>query len=944
MRTTTHASLTGARRIAMAVCATTLMASVGSEVRADAQTSNQLILIPSPEGQNVAPFYPQSISSTGLVTGYYASQNGYTFRTVIANVAGGSVAVEDAGYVGGNLSPTDANYNGEESYGFGINAGGIGAGTSFQGSSAISVFGGYPIDKLVSGPNPPPSSAPYYIQLAAAINNAGTVVGVSTQEAIAGNSSSGSLSHAVVLQNGSWSDLSLNSPYTSGAFGINGTGNLVVGFQSTAIPTSNALSLQNTVGKQATVWTQTNGSWSSTSLGTLVGNNSVSTTNGPQSVALSVNNSGDIVGVSDNVNGGDDATLWQPNGSGGYTAVDLSATPSNRIASPGTLSDPVYIAGGMNTNSDFFKGNPLTNVLGGNVSSVAESINNNGQIVGFTYAGGYGKQAFLTTVGGSMVTLNSLLPASQQQANGGPWDLEEATSINDQGQIVGWGSYDSPTQGYENEGFEFTISQQSAWTNANSDYWETANNWSGAIPNAACATAIFSDAQGLTAPGYIYMQSDKTVGHLTFNSVNSYSLISSSGARLIVDDTNDISGATPSIVVSSGSHTIYVPIVLATNGGNGGLTINTFPGTSLTLAGTVTASNTSANSLTLTPLTLTGAGNVVITQTGSVGVPLVVENSTITFAARTNFNQSGGNGILVRNVPSISFQSLVGSQNTTSPYTIGEGNLAQVVMAPASNPSSRQVLVTSTLNFTPVLTDLTNPTPAWEGYLDLANNDLIVLNGNLAALNAEFAEGYDPNGYTDQTPSQRANWNGIGLDSGFQQDGIGVDTGATIRNGIVSSTASADTTHLTALGVIQNSNLQGNPLFTTFDSVPVGALAILAKYTYYGDANLDGVVNSADYTLVDYAYLYNQSHPTSPLTGWYNGDFNYDGVTNGSDYTLMDNAFNMQGVALSTELAASTTEIAGQIAGASSAVPEPACLGMISISAVGMLARRRRRD
>jgi hypothetical protein len=116
------------------------------------------------------------------------------------------------------------------------------------------------------------------------------------------------------------------------------------------------------------------------------------------------------------------------------------------------------------------------------------------------------------------------------------------------------------------------------------------------------------------------------------------------------------------------------------------------------------------------------------------------------------------------------------------------------------------------------------------------------------------------------------------------------------------------------------------------------------KYTYYGDANLDGTVNSADYSLVDYAFLYNQTHPNDPLTGWYNGDFNYDGVTNGSDYTLMDNAFNQQGAAISTEVAVSTVQIAGQITAqtAGAAVPEPALGTLLGTTALSLLRRRRR--
>ena len=118
---------------------------------------------------------------------------------------------------------------------------------------------------------------------------------------------------------------------------------------------------------------------------------------------------------------------------------------------------------------------------------------------------------------------------------------------------------------------------------------------------------------------------------------------------------------------------------------------------------------------------------------------------------------------------------------------------------------------------------------------------------------------------------------------------------------------------------------------------------MLVKYTYAGDANLDGVVNAGDYIQIDN----NVSVHGGALTGWYNGDFNYDGVVNGDDYTLIDNAFNTQGgvslaaaPAQATELIASPTD---QIAG-SSAVPEPASLGLIGLATASFCMRRRRRQ
>ena len=138
--------------------------------------------------------------------------------------------------------------------------------------------------------------------------------------------------------------------------------------------------------------------------------------------------------------------------------------------------------------------------------------------------------------------------------------------------------------------------------------------------------------------------------------------------------------------------------------------------------------------------------------------------------------------------------------------------------------------------------------------------------------------------------------------------------------GIVSSYAANDARHLTAVGV-------ANGFTGTFDGVTISPGDVVAKYTYYGDANLDGSVSSADYTRIDAGFL---SHGT--LTGWANGDFNYDGVVNGSDYTLIDNAFNMQGASLAAAVASPTLE--------TSSVPEPA--GVMVLVAGVLLSRRRR--
>jgi hypothetical protein len=241
--------------------------------------------------------------------------------------------------------------------------------------------------------------------------------------------------------------------------------------------------------------------------------------------------------------------------------------------------------------------------------------------------------------------------------------------------------------------------------------------------------------------------------------------------------------------------------------------------------------------------------------------------------------------------------------NTTlpvgTPLNISAGSA--VISAHAAGASSVAAQVASL--------QLGGTTNAWSGILDLTNNGIDITTGSKTTITNQLKSGYS-----------NGTWNGTA--------------------GILSSTAAADTTHLTAVGMLVNDNGSGKPYYGTngliagtFDGIVPADGDVLLKYTYYGDANLDGTVNSADYARIDAGYL-------AHATGWWNGDFNYDGVVNGSDYTLIDNAFNMQGAAISAQIASPTAQIAG---GAASAVPEPTSLALVGFGVVGLLGRRSRR-
>jgi hypothetical protein len=112
-------------------------------------------------------------------------------------------------------------------------------------------------------------------------------------------------------------------------------------------------------------------------------------------------------------------------------------------------------------------------------------------------------------------------------------------------------------------------------------------------------------------------------------------------------------------------------------------------------------------------------------------------------------------------------------------------------------------------------------------------------------------------------------------------------------NGIRTSSGDAQA-GLTGLGAGEAVDaLSLNPGETVlWNGVTVDDSTVLIKYTYAGDANLDGVIDGGDYGVID---NFVQVPGTS---GWFNGDFNYDGVIDGGDYGVIDNNIQAQGPAL----------------------------------------------
>jgi T5SS/PEP-CTERM-associated repeat protein len=135
---------------------------------------------------------------------------------------------------------------------------------------------------------------------------------------------------------------------------------------------------------------------------------------------------------------------------------------------------------------------------------------------------------------------------------------------------------------------------------------------------------------------------------------------------------------------------------------------------------------------------------------------------------------------------------------------------------------------------------------------------------------------------------------------------------------ITSSTAAADPARF-ALGTAEGFDLPSTGGgVRSFFRESVDNTSVLVRYTYKGDATLDGAV-----TIADFAHL--AAHFNQPGR-WFNGDFNNDQTVTIADFASMASNFNLS--------LPSTSARPG-------AVPEPTALAVAALASIAVMRRRR---
>lgn len=433
------------------------------------------------------------------------------------------------------------------------------------------------------------------------------------------------------------------------------------------------------------------------------------------------------------------------------------------------------------------------------------------------------------------------------------------------------------------------------WITDGGGSWGNGANWSTGAP-AAGSASFLGALTAPNSPAVITLDGNRAVARLTFNNENTYDIVAGSGGILTVGG-----ATTGSVNVLAGQHRITAPTQIT-----GSVDVNVGDSATLSMTALLPISagrmlnKLGGGHLNLSRVTNSGevgffggstdVGGVVNNNSGGI---ITVSEATVIF--HFGFNNDAGAETIIDGVAT--FAGNVSNAGLFSGAGVKnfEGPVNNLGALDANGTTNIAAGASATADF------------IREGQLNVHGNLKINPDGTPAGTSLIFGLFIDSTGVFDLTD------NHLIIDAGDLNqvaDYIRMEQ-------LTSSSASS----LTTLGVMLNDRGGGTPIHDTWGGESVLPTDVLVRFTWKGDANLDGRVAIGDYLAIDRGFA-------RELTGWQDGDFNGDGTINALDFFDIDQPFVGQGEPLS--------------AGASPALPVPEPTAALLLPPLALLLRRRR--
>jgi autotransporter-associated beta strand protein len=171
------------------------------------------------------------------------------------------------------------------------------------------------------------------------------------------------------------------------------------------------------------------------------------------------------------------------------------------------------------------------------------------------------------------------------------------------------------------------------WVTSGSGSFSSASNWSNGVPTGSGATTNFTAS--LSGPATVTLDGNRTLGGMSFDSANPYTIAQGSSGTLYLDNGTD----PVAINVLSGSHVVSAPVGIVSD-----LSVSAVANSSLTFSGLVAGTG---------DVTKSGAGTLSFTNSNQIVGNTTVTGGALQFASLASI----GNGSIELNGGSLRYQT-----------------------------------------------------------------------------------------------------------------------------------------------------------------------------------------------------------------------------------------------------------------------------------------------